>query len=533
MLNIICFVLGLGIPLFLFLFRRKWIAYYLIGTCFFTEFYYINVGGGKVRFYHLASIVIILALYKYWQQLFRKSQVWLLVAFVGFALLSALISDSRGGAVKSWLSLILNAGVAIALLLLLQAEYITLNKLKQTVCYCVIGACVFGIFQYLAVFFLKTNIGLSWEQQSQIAIGMIPAFRTEANVFGRSLLIMMFLLLPDLIMKKEKISGLHIMYILGVFCTLINMTRTVLYPAFVVLIALMVYYIKKGYGKKYGKIILSLVVMLTVIIGMASLHILPVADYTVYKWKAFVSPLKIDTGMLVEGSDEKVNVAEVEQGNVETFDETIKDLYREQIKEQMTNPPSTSIMDSSSTSMTDTPSTNMTDAPPANMADTPFANTEELIKESDESLVSEQEYNVKQVESKYDVSASYRISNSIIILKSMLESPKIFIFGRGWGQTYFMINNYATQAGAGDWGNVFAYVGIAGFAVYLCMTVNVLKVTLMKVLKDGSDVPTALGILSGCIILGVAGFLSSNIIMPDFWMLIGMAAFLEKKDAKA
>lgn len=533
MLNIICFVIGLGIPMLLFLFRRKWIAYYLIGTCFFTEFYYINVGGGKVRFYHLASIAVILALYKYWRQLFRKSQIWLLAVFVGFALFSALISDSRVGAVKSWLSLVLNVGIAVALLLLLQAEYITLIKLKQTVCYCVIVICAFGILQYFAVFFLRTNIGFSWEQQSQIAIGMIPAFRTEANVFGRSLLIMMFLLLPDLIMKREKISGLGIMYVLGVFCTMINMTRTVLYPAFVVLISLMIYYIKKGYGVNFGKTILSLVVLLAVIVGIVSLHILPVADYTVYKWKAFISPLKIDTGMLVEGSDEGVNVAEVEQGSVETFDDTIKDLYREQIKEEMANPPSTSMTNLPFTSTTDLPPASTTDSPPASATDSSSADTEAFIKENEENFASEQEYNVKQVESIYDVSASYRISNSIIVLKSMLESPKIFIFGRGWGQTYFMINNYATQAGAGDWGNVFAYVGIVGFVVYLCMTVNVLRITLREVLKDGSDVMTALGVLSGCIILGVAGFMSSNIIMPDFWMLIGIASFLEKKDAKA
>lgn len=500
MLNILCVILGLVIPLLLIIFRRNWVAYYLIGSCFFTEFYYINIQGGKVRLYHLAAIAVILALFQFWKQLFQKSQICLLAVFIGFALLSALISDSPLGAAKSWISLSLNAGVAVALLLLLQAGLITLNGVKQTVCYCAIAACGLGIIQYIAVFFLRINIGFSWEQQSQIAIGMIPAFRTEANVFGRSLLFMMFLLLPDLVMKKEKIYGLRIMYVLGTFCTLIDMTRTVLYPALAVLIALGIYFVAKGYGVNFGKVMLSCVVLVTVIVGAASIQILPVAEYTVYKWKAFISPLGIDTEMLLENSDEKVNIAEIEQGNVETFDETIKDIYREQLKEEMVPPPS------------------------ATQPET----------ESGDGLANGQDYTVKQVENTYDVSASYRVSNLILVLKSMLESPKIFIFGRGWGQTYFMINNYATQAGAGDWGNVFAYTGIIGFILYLCMTVNVLRVVLMETVKNGNNLITALGLLSCCLILGVAGFLSSNIIMPDYWILIGLAAFVEKKrDEKA
>ena len=506
MINAICIVLGLAIPALIYIYNKKWIAYYLIATCFLTEFYYINIVGGKIRFYHLAAIVVILVLYKYWKQLLQRFQVKVIAFFVGYALVSALISNSRSGAVKSWCSLVLNVCVAVAILLVLQAQYITLEKLKQVICYLVILECILGIVQYFMFFMFRINIGFSWEQQSQINIGMIPAFRTEANVFGRSLLIMMFLLLPDLVYKQTKIAGLYVMYVLGTFCTMINMTRTVLYPAVVVVIALGIYFIRKGYGVRFGKLMGSFVVLVVGIVILAHIHVLPVAEYTTYKWSAFVSPLKIDTNMLVADSGESVNVEEVEQGKVETYDETVKEYYQQQMEESK------------------------------ELSKLEVGKTQEVEKtevENTESLVEEKEYNVKEVESTYDVSSSYRMSNTIKVLKSMLESPRIFIFGRGWGQTYFMINKYASQAGAGDWGNVFAYTGILGFMVYLFVTINTLKIVFIEVVQNKKDIILALGILSSCIILGVAGLLSSNIIMPDFWMLIGMAAYMEKKNEKA
>ena len=503
MLDIVCVILGVLAPVLVYRYKKEWVAYYFIATCFLTEFYYINIAGGKIRFYHLAAVVVIFLLHKQWLSLFHMVQIRLIALFVGYALVSALISHNRSGAVKSWISLVINVCIAVAVVLVLQTRLMTVEQFKQTVCYLAIIECIMGILQYSVLFIGKFNIGLSIEQQSQINIGMLPAFSTEANVFGRSILITMILLLPDLVYKKTKIKGLYILYVLATFCTMINMTRTGLYPALLVLIGLTIYFIKQGVIKQYLKIISCFAALVIGIVILANLKVLPAAEYTTYKWKAFASLIKVDTEMLLPDSGESVSAQDVERGNVESWDETVKGYYEQQ-----------SLQENNIQVALD--------------RETQEAEQKENVNEQ-EDLVEDQEYDVKWVDDTYDVSSSYRVSTAILVLKSMFESPATFLFGRGWGQTYFVINRYASQAGAGDWGNIFAYTGIIGLLIYLLVTVNVLKITFTEVKKNKSNKITALGVLCGCLILGMAGVLSSNIIMPGFWILVGLATFMEQE----
>lgn len=481
MLNIVYIAIGIIVPILFYLYRKDWLAYYLIAVSMLSEFFYIDIAGGKVRFYHLAAIVIVILLYKQWKNILVKREIWIIAIFVIYAFISACISSSRIGAVKSWISLVLNASVGVALLLVLEAKYIDVRKLKQAICYATIVSCVFGIMQYLMFFVFNINIGFSVEQRAQINIGMIPSFRTEANVIGRVLIIVMFLLLPELMNVERKIRGLKLMYLLAMFCTMINATRTVLYPACIVFVVLGVYYWKMGQARRFLQITGATAGVIVIIVIAVWAHILPAADYTIYKWNAFVSPIKIDVNVIAGESDSES-----------------ADKSKEQTEESVNR----------------------------NEAHAVISTTEESANENEK-------YVLKEItEEKYDISASYRASSTKRVLMDVLKSPKTIIFGRGWGQTYYTISNEKIQAGTGDWFNIFAYTGIIGLVLYLFMTVNVLRITVMSMVKKEENGRLALGVLSSCVIIGIAGLLSSNIIQPEFWMLVGLGAYLEGKRGK-
>ena len=92
MLNIVYIVIGIILPILFYLYRKEWLAYYLIVVSMLSEFFYIDIAGGKVRFYHLAAIVVVILLFKQWKNILMKREIQLVAIFVIYAFISACIS---------------------------------------------------------------------------------------------------------------------------------------------------------------------------------------------------------------------------------------------------------------------------------------------------------------------------------------------------------------------------------------------------------------------------------------------------------
>lgn len=491
---------------------KKGLSVFYLLACMWTEFYYVNIAGGKLRIYHFASLVILLILIKEIMPLLKNRKTWHVGLFIILALLTALLSTKWLAALKSVISLILNCMTGGVLLLILLRKWIDIKTFLHTICYSVIGSCLVGIIQYLVKVVYNINIGFSAEQCTQIEIGMLPGLSTEANVFGRYLIVYMLLLLPVLIERKEKIRGIWLMYAMAVFCTLVNMTRTVLYPTVGVLVLLMIYYIKTQYAKRMLLTLSKIIMLCSVYIILLLFEIIPAGEYTVYKLKAFVSPLNISTQEAVK--EEAViskDIVDNSQQNYITLDDVNKDKavkIKEKQKEIIETVKSEGAGESEGTEK------------PKEAESL----EDKVDSEEADSKNNSFEKNLKDVG--YDVSASYRAGMFQLVLKSCISDIKTFFIGYGWGQTYVVLDNILIQAGGGDWINILAYTGIIGFLAYVFMTGKTLILLIGQVWKVKAHDAIAVGTLAACISIGIAGLASSNIIFPYFWQLIFITIYL-------
>jgi hypothetical protein len=250
-----------------------------------TEFFYIAVGGGIARIYHFLAVAMVLYLVESLNQLFRSEVFIALLAFVGVNIIAALLSDNPYRALASLTSLLANVSISAAVALVLLKGKIPLERFINLILVLTIISVCWGLLQIFA-FKAGVVLALSPQQEAQIRMGFGPGFRTEANTFGKYMLLPFMLFLPFYLrnLRNRKLRLLYFALVVGIF---MNFTRSALYGLLLALIFAFFWYMARGkLGLVSGRAI-KMVVAAAIGIALVFSGMVNVSDYAKYKMENF------------------------------------------------------------------------------------------------------------------------------------------------------------------------------------------------------------------------------------------------------
>lgn len=275
--------------------RRSTIYTLFIVALLVTEFFYISVGGGIARAYHFLAVVVILMLAGHAHQLFRSSIFLALLSFVALNFVAAFLSDMPSQAMASLMSFLANVGVAMAAaLILFGCEKMPPNRLMNLVLGVTVISVFWGLIQIIA-FPAGVMLALSPEQETQILIGFGPGFRTEANTFGKYMLLPFLLFLPAYL-KNPRSHKLRFAYLVMIIGILMNFTRSAIFGLMAALAFVFLWYAMRGklalVSTRAVKIFLVVALGLTLMLS----GVINVSGYAVYKLENFFNKEEILEG---------------------------------------------------------------------------------------------------------------------------------------------------------------------------------------------------------------------------------------------
>lgn len=274
--------------------RRSWFYVLFVVALLTMEFFYIEVGGGVARIYHFWAAVLALLLAGSFPRLFRSRVFVALMLFAGINLFAALLSDTPSAALASLLSNYANLLIIFIVAAALLRGHVSLEQLARTILMVTMISVAWGAMQ-IGAFKAGLLLALSPEQVSQIQMGFGPGFRTEANTFGKYMVLPFLLFLPALLNNRGD-KWLWLGYAVMVVGILMNFTRTSLYGITAAIVFAFLWYITKG---QLNKVTMRFFAMASIVfLGMTLIvsGAVPLSDYAHYKLENFFSEEEILEG---------------------------------------------------------------------------------------------------------------------------------------------------------------------------------------------------------------------------------------------
>jgi hypothetical protein len=261
---------------------RKSSFYALFIVLLFTaEFYYIELGGGVARLYHFMAVWITLVLAIAIPKLFMSNIFLCLLIFFAVNIFSAALSDSSVEAFASLTSFMANIAITMAVAMLLLTNKISIERFTNLLLLVTAVSVIWSLIQILA-FRFGLVLGLSEHQEAQILMGFGPAFRTEANTFGKYLSFAFLFFLP-LLIRSPRDRRLRFFYILLLVGILSSFTRTAIVGALAGGLFAFFWYSLRGKFSMVSTRILSIVLAVTIMLGLVSGGLVRISDYAQHK----------------------------------------------------------------------------------------------------------------------------------------------------------------------------------------------------------------------------------------------------------
>lgn len=275
--------------------RKRTLSGAFFGALLLTEFYYVQIGGGVARIYHFLAAVSLIVLLGCLPKVFRSRVFWALALFWGVNLLAASLAERPEAAFVSFLALTANVGVAVATALILFRGRLDLPTLKQLIVVLTVVSVAWAVMQLMTWRVAGVSLALSAQQESQIVLGLAPAFRTEANTFAKFLAVPFFLLLPDLVRvpANRRITGFYVVLIVGM---LLSFTRSALYGTALTLCFAFLWYLVRGRGADFSARWLKLSSIGLAGVGAYAAGLLGESEYGLHKLSSFFSTSEILEG---------------------------------------------------------------------------------------------------------------------------------------------------------------------------------------------------------------------------------------------
>ena len=250
-----------------------------------TEFFYIDIGGGVARPYQFVAVLVVVLLAKHLHRLISSRVFQALLLLVAVSIFAALMSSAPSQALASLTSFLANIAVAIATALILLSGKLDEVKVKRLVIGMTIVSVGLGLMQIVAFKLGGINLALSPEQMKQVAVGFGPGFWTEANTFGKYMVVPFFLLLPDYFGRWRQYIG--VVYLILLTGILMNFTRSAIYGMVIASVYVVIWF---AYQRKLAILtrrgtwlVVTTTVALTLILG----NVLGVSNYAKFKVENF------------------------------------------------------------------------------------------------------------------------------------------------------------------------------------------------------------------------------------------------------
>lgn len=267
---------------YLMILRKKVFYNLFFLSLLFTEFYYIEIGSGFARIYHFFSILVLFYLINFSPRLFKSSVFLWLLAFWAINLLAALFSDVPMQAIFSLALLTLNINIAIATALILISGKVTILSLKRIVLVVTLISVGWGFLQIIAFRTTGNILALSLEQKSQILQGFGPGFRTEANTFGKYMMVPFLLFLPEYVRSKSN-RNMNLIYMAFGVGILMNFTRSSIYSLGVTILFVLGWYVLRNKFDLFIKKWILISAISLVMIAVFASGFVSVSEYALYK----------------------------------------------------------------------------------------------------------------------------------------------------------------------------------------------------------------------------------------------------------
>lgn len=126
-------------------------------------------------------------------------------------------------------------------------------------------------------------------------------------------------------------------------------------------------------------------------------------------------------------------------------------------------------------------------------------------------------------------SSGFRLMLQSLLIDSIFESPKNFIFGTGWGQVYYYLEaaNLHLQPGGADIIVFTAYGGVFSGILWLAAVISAVRsAAFMSSAAQSVDERLFFqGVLFAILGLLITGLVNSSLIAPEYWIVFGLAIF--------
>lgn len=261
--------------------KTDFYALFLI-TLLIGEFYYISIYSGYVRLYHLLAILIVLFFITSVYRLLNSSVFLAILAFILVNSIAIFFSDSPSEAALSFLSFLIYLIIAIAVALIMIRNKITIARFMNITLVLTIISVIWGVIQILVFKISGISLALSEAQDTQIQIGFGPAFRQEANGFGKFLIFPFLLFLPSML-KNPKSKKLKVAFLIMGLGIIMNFTRTAIIGIGVAFLFAIWWYSKQGMFSLLMKRTVKIFMGVFLAIMIVFLSPITISDYGKYK----------------------------------------------------------------------------------------------------------------------------------------------------------------------------------------------------------------------------------------------------------
>ena len=246
-----------------------------------TEFYYIELGGGVARLYHFVAVWLVLISSIAVPQLFKSNIYRFLLIFFIINLFAAALSDSPAEAFASLTSFMANIAIIMAVALAMTRKNITIENFSNLLLVVTSISIIWSLVQIMG-FRVGLVLGLSEQQDTQILIGFGPAFRTEANTFGKYLLLPFLFFLP-LLVRSPRDRRLRLFYLLLLVGILSSFTRTAIVGLLTGGLFAFFWYSLRGKFSMVSSRIVSIALAVTLGLVLVSGGLVRISDYAQHK----------------------------------------------------------------------------------------------------------------------------------------------------------------------------------------------------------------------------------------------------------
>lgn len=295
----------------------------LLLSLMFTEFYWVEVMEGYLKPFHIISIVLFIIYSIFHLNNLKKSKIFLFfVVFIFICLISIAFSFDWKDSLRSFILPLILFTIALNIAIALHNKKINDELFTNIILYGSLITTIFGIAQIAAYAFTGTLLTLTDVQTGQIVIAKRPpSFFTEADTFGKFLILPFLLFLPFALNKNnkyhKKIKIVIFIFLLGI---IINMTRSAMIGLGIACFIYILYLLKRQSIARNIAII-YLIALVSIIITpffFATTKIVGSHEELTYRIQTLINPSTI----IVEDPSavyRKRGIEETFEGSTESF----------------------------------------------------------------------------------------------------------------------------------------------------------------------------------------------------------------------